>query len=148
MPGAIAPRNRHTPTTPRSAAPWLAGVMVIAFLALVLTIPVLALAGSDSASDGSRAQADSVAEKPAQQPQAGGGGDGVLEGRLLASLPLTGLDVMILAVAAMSLVGSGMAFRALSRPRQPAPDLASRTAPAPALAVAEAQRQSLPPSGS
>jgi hypothetical protein len=148
MPGVIAPVNRHVPSRHRSTAPWIAAVMLVAFVAVILVVPVLALAGSGPARpEALGAQSVATPEKQAQQPQAGDSEDSVIESRVVGMLPLTVLDVMVLAAAALSLAGFAIAFRALSRPRRPVEDLSAQAAPGTVLAVAEVQRQGLPPSG-
>jgi hypothetical protein len=130
-----------------SSAQRIAGVILVAALALPLMVPGLALAGSghDPAPGAPFAQYDTRAENLGQQPETGESGYGAIDDRLLGSLPLTGLDVAILMAAAMSLAGIAIALRLLSRPRRPVQGLPG-AAPAPArvLAVAEVQRSGSP----
>jgi hypothetical protein len=46
----------------------------------------------------------------------GGGGSGPPSSNTIGSLPFTGLDVAVLALAAVALVGAGFALRRLSDP--------------------------------
>jgi len=115
---------------PHGSAQRIAGVILITALALPLMVPGLALAGSghDPAADAPNAQYDTRAEKLDQQPEIGEGGDGAIDDRVVGSLPLIGLDVIILTAAAMSLAGMAIALRILSRPRRPGQDSSSRAA--------------------
>jgi hypothetical protein len=128
----------------RSSAQRIAGVILVAALALPLMVPGLALAGSghDPAPGAPFAQSDTRAENLGQQPETGESGYGAIDDRLLGSLPLTGLDVAILMAAAMSLAGIAIALRLLSRPRRPVQGLSPGAAPAPARVVAVAEVES------
>jgi hypothetical protein len=128
---------------PHGSAQWIAGAILIVAVAVALMVPSLALAGSghDPAPDRLSAQTTS-AEIPAQQPQTTDGSGGAIDNRIVGGLPLTGLDLMIMAAAAMSVSGIAIALRLLSRPRRPVQGLSPGVAPTPnrVLAVAEVQR--------
>lgn len=134
---------------PRSWAQGIAGVILIIALALPLMVPGLALAGSgrDLAPSVPSGRDDARAETPAQQPQTGESGERAIDDRLVGGLPLTGLDLMILTAAAMSLAGIATTVRILSRPRLTGQDGSAEAAPAPShvFAVAEAPRSGSPP---
>jgi hypothetical protein len=117
----------------RGSAQRIAGVILVAALALPLMVPGLALAGSghDPAPGAPFAQYDNRAEKLGHQPETGESGYGAIDDRLVGSLPLTGLDVAILMAAAMSLAGITIALRLLSRPRRPVQGLTPVAAPTP-----------------
>jgi hypothetical protein len=133
----------------RSWARRIARVILITALALPLMVPGLALAGSgrDLAPSAPSARYDANAETPAPQTQTGESEQRAIDDRLVGGLPLTGLDMMILTAAAVSLAAIATAVRILSRPRLIGEDGSAEAAPAPSpvFAVAEAQRSGSPP---
>ena len=99
--------NRHSrSSTRRGPAMWLAAAMV----ALALVAPSAAIAASPS---------NSQYETQNHQISAGGGGGSgpaAPSNNTIGSLPFTGLDVGVLALAAAALLGAGVALRRLSDP--------------------------------
>jgi hypothetical protein len=86
------------------------------FTRLALALAMLAIAAPSAAlaqgSDPSEAQYAPTS----QQIAAGGGGEDPGEGGQIGGLPLTGLDLGVLVIAATVLVGTGVALRRLSDP--------------------------------
>lgn|SRR5436190_23971582 len=99
-------------STRRRPAVWLAGVLVV----LALAAPAAAMATSPS-----HDQYDPKSQQIAATGSGGGGGGGSATtsssgGSTIGSLPFTGLDVGVLALAAVALLGAGFALRRLSDP--------------------------------
>jgi hypothetical protein len=84
---------------------WLAAALLV----LALAAPSAAIAASPS---------NSQYETQNHQISAGGGGGGpsAPSNSTIGSLPFTGLDVGVLALAAAALLGAGFALRRLSDP--------------------------------
>ena len=93
-------------STRRRPAAWL----VAGLLALAFAVPSAAMAQSPTN--------DQYAPENHQISAAGGGGggSGPPSSNTIGSLPFTGLDVAVLALAAVALVGAGFALRRLSDP--------------------------------
>jgi hypothetical protein len=110
----------HRPQRPRHRATWLA----LALATVCLVAPSAALAQSGSSSP-SNAQYQPINQQiaaagggggPSSGPTAAtsaGGGSG---GGAIAGLPFTGLDLGVLALAAVALLGAGVTLRRLSDP--------------------------------
>jgi hypothetical protein len=102
---------RHTDaSTRRRPALWLAAVLVV----LALAAPAAAMATSPS-----HDQYDPKSQQIAATGSGGssGGGSATTSGNsTIGSLPFTGLDVGVLALAAVALLGAGFALRRLSDP--------------------------------
>jgi hypothetical protein len=102
----IAMINRHTgSSTRRLPATWLAAALLV----LALAAPSAAIATTPSNSQ--------------YQPQnhqiavtGGGNGPSAPSNSTIGNLPFTGLDVGVLALAAIALLGAGFALRRLSDP--------------------------------
>ena len=98
-------------STRRRPALWLAGVLVV----LALAAPAAAMATSPS-----HDQYDPKSQQIAATGSGGGGGGSATTsssgGSTIGSLPFTGLDVGVLALAAVALLGAGFALRRLSDP--------------------------------
>jgi len=97
-------------STRRRPAVWLAGVLVV----LALAAPAAAMATSPS-----HDQYDPKSQQIAATGSGGGGGSATTSssgGSTIGSLPFTGLDVGVLALAAVALLGAGFALRRLSDP--------------------------------
>jgi len=98
-------------STRRRPALWLAGVLVV----LTLAAPAAAMATSLS-----HDQYDPKSQQIAATGSGGGGGGSATTsssgGSTIGSLPFTGLDVGVLALAAVALLGAGFALRRLSDP--------------------------------
>jgi hypothetical protein len=99
--------RQHRSSTRSRPAVWL----VAGLLALALAVPSAALAQSPTN--------DQYAPENHQISAAGGGGGSgpsAPSSNTIGSLPFTGLDVGVLALAALALVGAGFALRRLSDP--------------------------------
>jgi len=98
-------------STRRRPAVWLAGALVV----LALAAPAAAMATSPS-----HDQYDPKSQQIAATGSGGGGGGSATTsssgGSTIGSLPFTGLDVGVLALAAVALLGAGFALRRLSDP--------------------------------
>lgn len=87
-------------------------------MALVLAAPGLALGApkENSAPDPTSVQYDSTASQVTGQTQTGGSEEGPLDGRVIGGLPFTGLDLLVMGAVAVTLTGTGIGLRVLSRP--------------------------------
>jgi hypothetical protein len=85
---------------------------LIAVVAIALVIPASAAAQDDPT--------DAQYQPAGQQitAEAGGGDEAVsgLDDRVVSGLPLTGFDLMAMAIAAAAITGTGLVLRRLSRP--------------------------------
>ncbi len=92
-------------------------LLVLAALAVFMTVPVLAVA--QGSSDPSSAQYTPNIPSAAQGAEGEAGGSGSAGGldSQIGSLPFTGMDLIILAGVALVLTGTGFALRRLSTPR-------------------------------
>jgi hypothetical protein len=89
--------------------------LALALAVFALTIPATALAAGN---DPTAAQ---YAPTNQQIAAGGGGGSTPTGGGNIAGLPLTGLDLGVLLIAATVLVGTGVALRKLSEPAKRSP---------------------------
>jgi hypothetical protein len=102
-------------STRRRPAILLAGVLVV----LALAAPAASMAASPS-----HDQYDPKSQQIAATGSGGGGGGSAntaSSGSSVGSLPFTGLDVGVLALAAVALLGAGFALRRLSDPARRSP---------------------------
>jgi hypothetical protein len=95
------------------------GLSAVAVLLLVLGAPVAVAAPDRGSEDPSAAQYDSTAEQVAEGAGSGGGGGdgGGLHGRVVGALPFTGVDVVVVSLAAFAVMGAGLALSRVTRPR-------------------------------
>jgi hypothetical protein len=99
-------RNRVSPMTRRPAAWLAAGLLVVA-----LAAPSAALAASPT-----HAQYQPKNHQIAATDGSTGSGPSAPSQSTIGSLPFTGLDIGVLALAAVALLGAGFALRRLSDP--------------------------------
>lgn len=94
-------------------------LMMAAVLAATAPAATVAAPSSLAAGDPSAAEYDEIPDAPPTPPEPGDPTGPTSppesDGRVVGTLPLTGVDVLVIAVAAIVLVGSGLALRRLSR---------------------------------
>jgi hypothetical protein len=107
----------HFPASNSKARRGIA-LSAVAVLLLVFAAPVAAAVSDSVSDDPSSAQYDSTAEQLAERAGSGGDSDGGgLNGRVVGALPFTGMDVVVVALAAVAVMGAGLALSRVTRPR-------------------------------
>jgi hypothetical protein len=104
----------------------LGGIALLAVIAAVAVAPATALA-QDALSNPSAAQYEPQSQVQGTSTNGSNDGNGPVAAATpntglksnVGSLPFTGLDVIVLAVVAAGLVGTGLALRRLSSPKAP-----------------------------